>query len=104
MGFGVHVLGHRPNVVKNAIRDQLDRGWHFSLRGPDQLAYAGMIQSAGPCNDRIVFCNTGTEATLYAIRAARALTGKSKVALFDISYHGAHDGVLIWPGPGSTDD
>lgn len=102
MGFGVHVLGHRPKVVETALRDQLDRGWHFSLRGTEQLAYAGMIQAAGPCNDRVVFCNTGTEATLYAIRAARALTGKSKIALFDISYHGAHDGVLVWPGPGST--
>ncbi len=91
-----------PKVVESAIREQLDRGWHYSLRGTNQLAYAGMIQSAAPRNDHVVFCNTGTEAILYAIRAARALTGKSKVALFDISYHGAHDGVLVWPGPGST--
>lgn len=104
MGFGVHVLGHRPEAVENALRGQINRGWHFSLRGADQLAYAGMIQAAAQSNERIVFCNTGTEATLYAIRAARALTGKSKVALFDISYHGAHDGVLIWPAPGSTVD
>ena len=104
MGFGVHVLGHRPKPVEEAIRNQLARGWHFSLRGADQLAYARMIQSAAQGNERVVFCNTGTEATLYAIRAARALTGKTKIALFDISYHGAHDTVLIWPAPGSTAD
>jgi glutamate-1-semialdehyde-2,1-aminomutase len=102
MGFGVHVLGHRPQAVEDAVRNQISRGWHYSLRGADQLAYARMIQSAAPGNERVVFCNTGTEATLYAIRAARALSGKTKIALFDVSYHGAHDTVLVWPGPGST--
>ncbi|MGJ3258474.1 MAG: aspartate aminotransferase family protein [Rhodospirillales bacterium] len=102
MGFGVHVLGHRPPAVEQALRDQIKRGWHFSLRGEDQLAYARLIQAAAKSNERVVFCNTGTEATMYAIRAARAMTGKSKVALFDISYHGAHDSVLIWETPGSA--
>ncbi|OAN48973.1 aspartate aminotransferase family protein [Magnetospirillum moscoviense] len=102
MGFGVHVLGHRPKVVADAIKAQADKGWHFSLRGADKLAYAHRIQAASPTNQRVVLANTGTEATLYAIRAARALTGKSKIALFDISYHGAHDTALVWAAPGST--
>lgn len=102
MGFGVHVLGHRPAVIESAIREQLDHGWHFSLRGEDQLAYARLIQSAAKSNERVVFCNTGTEATMYAIRAARAMTGRSKIALFDISYHGAHDSVLVWETLGSA--
>ncbi|MBO6519835.1 MAG: aminotransferase class III-fold pyridoxal phosphate-dependent enzyme [Rhodospirillales bacterium] len=102
MGFGVHLLGHRPAAVEAAIRDQLGRGWHFSLRGEAQLAYARLIQSASESNERVVFCNTGTEATMYAIRAARALTGKTNIALFDISYHGAHDSVLVWETPGSA--
>jgi glutamate-1-semialdehyde 2,1-aminomutase len=42
----------------------------------------------------VIFCNTGTEATMYAIRAARAFTGKAKIAVFEGSYHGAHDYVL----------
>ncbi|CAA7625714.1 aspartate aminotransferase family protein [Magnetospirillum sp. UT-4] len=102
MGFGVHVLGHRPPAVEAALRAQLDKGWHYSLRGEDQLAYARMIRDASPTNERVVLANTGTEATLYAIRAARALSGKTKVALFDVSYHGAHDTALVWAGPGST--
>lgn len=104
MGFGVHVLGHKPNAVENALHMQLSRGWHYSLRGQDQLEYANMILDAAKGNERVVFCNTGTEATLYAIRAARAISGRNKIALFDISYHGAHDSVLVWPGPGSTAD
>lgn len=102
MGFGVHILGHRPPSVESALRDQLKKGWHYSLRGEDQLAFANMILAASPANERVVLANTGTEATLYAIRAARALSGRSRIALFDISYHGAHDTALVWPGPGST--
>lgn len=104
MGFGVHVLGHRPKEVEDALRTQITRGWHYSLRGKDQLEYANMILAAAEGNERLVFCNTGTEATLYAIRAARAISGRNKIALFDVSYHGAHDSVLVWPGPGSTAD
>ena len=102
MGFGVHVLGHKPKAVEDALRTQITRGWHYSLRGKDQLEYANMILDAAEGNERVVFCNTGTEATLYAIRAARAISGRNKIALFDISYHGAHDSVLVWPGPKST--
>lgn len=87
---------------KEGLRTQVGKGWHYSLRGEDQLAYARMIRSASPANDRVVLANTGTEATLYAIRAARALSGRRKIALFDISCHGAHDTALVWPSPGST--
>lgn len=102
MGFGVHVLGHRHPVIEQAISEQLDRGWHFSLRCPQQLDFANLIRQAGPNNDRVVFCNSGTEATHYALRAARAFTGKKKIAIFSNAYHGAHDQVLIWPSPDST--
>lgn len=102
MGFGVHVLGHRHPIIEKALADQLDRGWHFSLRCPQQLDYAQLVRQAGPNNDRVVFCNSGTEATHYAFRAARAFTGKRKIALFSNAYHGAHDQVLIWPSPDST--
>ncbi len=101
MGFGVHVLGHKPKVVEAAISDQIRKGWHFSLRNEEQLEYARAVQAAAERNERVVFCNTGTEATMYAIRAARAFTGRSKIALFDISYHGAHDSALVWETPGS---
>lgn len=104
MGFGVHVLGHRHPLIEAALADQMTRGWHYSLRCPQQLNVANLVKEAGPNNDRVVFCNSGTEATLYALRAARAYSGKQKIGLFAYSYHGAHDQVLIWPGPGSMPD
>lgn len=99
MGFGVHLLGYNHPVLADAIRERAGRGWHFSLRCPEQLDYARLIRSAAPGNERVVFCNTGTEATLYAMRAARAFSGREKIARFAMSYHGAHDGVLFWPDP-----
>lgn len=102
MGFGVHVLGHRHPIIAEAVAEQLDRGWHFSLRCSQQLDYARLLRQAGPNNDRVVLCNSGTEATHYALRAARAFTGKRKIGLFSNAYHGAHDQVLIWPSPDST--
>jgi len=50
-----------------------------------------MLQQASPCGERVVFCNTGSEATMYAFRAARGYSGKHRIAVFDGAYHGAHD-------------
>jgi glutamate-1-semialdehyde 2,1-aminomutase len=94
MGFGPHVLGHRPKVVADALAKQIDRGWHFGIHNPLQEPLARLIQEAGRNTERTIFCNSGTEATMYAMRAARAFTGKARVALFDGSYHGTHDYAL----------
>lgn len=101
MGFGPHVLGHRPKVVEQAIAAQTKRGWHFGIHNPLQEPLGRMLIEAGPCVDRVVFCNSGTEATMYAMRLARAFTAKDKVALFDGAYHGAHDYALVKADPES---
>ncbi|MGH7864700.1 MAG: aspartate aminotransferase family protein, partial [Candidatus Binataceae bacterium] len=95
MGFGPHVLGHSPAVVKEALHRQVEHGWHFGIHNAMQEKLARLVVDASPCADAVMFCNSGTEATLYAIRAARAFTGKSRVATFEGSYHGAHDYVLV---------
>lgn len=92
IGFGSLILGHRHPAVQSAILDQADaRGWQFGLHNPNQIPLAELIIKGDNCAERVIFCNTGTEATMYAIRAARAFTGKNKIAVFDGSYHGAHD-------------
>ena len=101
MGAGPHVLGHRPKVVEDALRNQLDRGWHLLLQNDRQLELAELIREAAPIAEKTVFCNSGTEATMYAMRTARAHTGKARVAVFDGSYHGAHDYALVWADPKS---
>ena len=93
-GFGPNVLGNRPKVVEQAISNQIKKGWHFGIPGPGQSELAGILKEASPVTEQVVFCNSGSEATMFAFRAARAYTGKQVVALFDGSYHGIHDYAL----------
>jgi len=90
-GYGPHIYGNRPEPVYDALLQQLERGWHFGVHSPLQNELGRRLRDAAPCAEAVVFANSGTEATMYAIRAARAFTGKTKVAMFDGSYHGAHD-------------
>lgn len=95
MGYGPHILGHAPDIVIAAIEEAAAQGLQFALHSPYQEPLARLITDAFPSNEMVLFCNSGTEATMHAIRAARAFTGKSKIALFEGSYHGAHDNVLV---------
>ena len=93
MGFGVNLFGHAPARVTAALRAQLGTGYAL---GP-QHALAGEVarmvtEMTG--TERVAFCNTGTEAVMTALRLARASTGRTKVAIFEGSYHGHFDGVL----------
>jgi len=93
LGMGVHFLGHNPPCVVKALRNRLERG--FGL-GPqcDLTAQAaeGIARLTGM--ERVSFCNTGSEAVMFALRLARAKTGRPLVVLFNGAYHGTFDGVL----------
>jgi len=97
MGFGVQLFGHNPPFTLEAIARQLgDQGLYL---GP-QAAKAGEVASriarlTG--NERVAFCNTGTEAVMTALRLARNATGRTLVAMFAGSYHGHFDGTLARP-------
>ena len=95
MGFGCHVLGHAHPAVVAAVTGAVSRGTQFGIHTPYQAPLAELCREAIPCAELVMFCNTGTEATMYAIRVARAHTGRSGVALFEGAYHGAHDTVLM---------
>ncbi|NKB44920.1 MAG: aminotransferase class III-fold pyridoxal phosphate-dependent enzyme [Alphaproteobacteria bacterium] len=95
MGFGSNLLGHAPPVVEHAIINQIHQGWNFGLSSETQLELADLIGTAGPANERVLFCAAGSEATAIAMRAARAHTGKDVIGVFDGAYHGGHDSVLI---------
>nr|WP_254893529.1 type I polyketide synthase [Enterobacter cloacae] len=93
MGFGANLLGHAPACVQQAVADQLAQGMQI---GP-QSALAGEVAtliSELTGQPRVAFCNSGSEAVMSAVRLARAVTGKNKVALFGGSYHGVFDGIL----------
>ena len=93
-GFGQTALGHSPPFVVEAVKGQLDRG--FAI-GP-QADLAGKVadlfcEMTG--NERMTFCNTGSEAVMAAMRIARTVTGRQKIVIFNGDYHGQFDEVLV---------
>ncbi|HXW57678.1 MAG TPA: amino acid adenylation domain-containing protein [Candidatus Cybelea sp.] len=93
-GFGPIMLGHRPEFVRRAITKQLEEGFEI---GP-QTVLAGEVaklicELTG--NERVTFCNTGSEAVVAAMRVARTVTGRDKIVFFAGDYHGMFDEVLV---------
>ncbi len=101
VGFGLHMLGHRHPKIEAAIKARVELGWMFGIHTTAQMRLAALLHEASPCAERVVFCNTGSEATMYAIRAARGFSGRDRIALFDGCYHGAHDYGMWVTDPGS---
>ncbi len=99
MGNAAHMLGHGPPEVLAAIHQAVDLGLHFGEDHPLQLEWARLVQQLIPVADRVRFVNSGTEATMLALRLARALTGRSKFLRFEGHYHGWHDYAAIGVGP-----
>jgi iturin family lipopeptide synthetase A len=93
MGFGVHFFGHSPDFVVAAMERQLRHGMGVGPQSSLAGEVAGMI-AAFTGLDRVAFCNSGTEAVMGALRAARTYTRRSKIALFSGSYHGWADATL----------
>lgn len=101
MGYGVHMFGHSPQFVVDALRSQLDSGIHI---GP-QDRHAGEVARL-LCEltgmDRAVFSNSGTEAVMAALRFARAATNRTRFVMFEGSYHGWSDNTLALPAGTTT--
>jgi len=91
MSFGVHLLGHCPPPVVDAMRNQVERGTSFGAPHPHEIEFTKRFVECVPCAKMAMLCNTGTEATLIGIRLMRASRGKGKIAKFEGTYHGWHD-------------
>lgn len=102
MGYGAMLLGHGHPSVLEAARSQLDNGTLYCVPTEIEIKLAELIAKAVPCADMVRLVNTGSEATMNAIRLARAFTKKKKVIKFDGGYHGAHDYVLVKAGSGAA--
>ncbi len=89
------ILGHRPPAVMKAVREQLARGTAFQTNTGLETRLAEMLAERVPSVEQIRFTNSGSEGTLMAIRAARAFTGRRKIAKMEGGYHGSHDAVEI---------
>lgn len=93
LGFGPIILGH--GAVNHAIEKALARGCVYALPYEGEAELAEKIKAVIPGAEMVSFCSTGNEATLNALRLARAYTGRSKIAKFEGGFHGVHDGVLV---------
>lgn len=102
MGYGPLILGHAPEAVVKAVREQLEKGTLYGTPTEQEVELAELICEAVPCAEMVRLVNTGTEATMSAIRVARGFTGRKKIVKFEGCYHGANDYVLVKAGSGAT--
>lgn len=94
LGNGAMLLGHSNVEVLEAVRQAVGHGTHFGNDHPLQIEWGEQITTLVPSADKVRFVNSGTEASLLALRLGRAFTGKSKILRFEGHFHGWHDGVV----------
>ena len=93
-GHGALILGHNHPAVVEAVTEQLSKGTHYGASHELELEWAELIREMVPCAEKVRFTNSGTEATLLALRLARAHTNKTTVVRFLGNFHGWHDHVV----------
>jgi glutamate-1-semialdehyde 2,1-aminomutase len=89
--YSAMILGHAHPKVVEAIQRQAARGTGFAAANPVEVELAAILCERVPSLDAVRFCNSGTEATMFAMRLARAFTGRPKIARMEGGYHGTHD-------------
>ena len=95
MGHGTHVLGHAPDFVLERVRETAARGTHFGYLHELLVDYAELLTKIIPGAEMVRFCNSGTEANMYALRLARAYTGRKTVVKMEGGWHGAYDALHV---------
>jgi glutamate-1-semialdehyde 2,1-aminomutase len=99
--WGPAIHGHNDPDIRAALATALDRGTSFGTPNPDEVRMAELIVSMVPSVEKVRMCNSGTEATLSAIRLARGYTGRDKIVKFAGCYHGHVDSLLVKAGSGA---
>ena len=99
LGSGPMLIGHRHPEVIAAVREQLERGTTFFANSGPGILLAEAVCEAMPCAEKVRFTSSGSEATLYAMRAMRAFRGRSKILKFEGAYHGMNDYALMSLAP-----
>jgi len=95
MGHYTHILGHHPPIVVQAIEKQIKEGIHWGIVFEKQVEWAELVQELVPCAEMVRFCCSGTEATMYAVRLARAWTGKKTILKIAGGWHGANPDLSV---------
>jgi glutamate-1-semialdehyde 2,1-aminomutase len=95
LGSGPMILGHAHPEVVEAVRAQLDKGTTFFFLNDQAIELAEAIVDAMPCAEQIRYTSSGSEATFFALRLARAYRGRDKILKFEGGYHGSHDYAMM---------
>ena len=95
MAFGPIILGHADDAVNAKVHEEIERGTLFAMTGELEVAVAEKMVSLCPNLELVRFACSGTEATMHALRVARAYTGRDKIVKFEGSYHGFQDYTLF---------
>lgn len=100
--WGPLILGHNHPAVREAVLKAVERGLTFGAPCPDELRLAEMVVEAVPSIERVRFVSSGTEATMTAVRLARAFTSRDVIVKVTGGYHGHADAFLVQAGSGAT--
>ena len=100
-GHGALLLGHNRPEVMEAARAAAERGTHFGSSHEIEVDWGAQVLQMVPCGERVRFTSSGTEATMMALRLARAYTGRERVVKLEEHFHGWHD--LVTGGPREDD-
>ncbi len=104
-GAGALILGHSHPAVIQASKDQLECGAHmFGSLNDVAITLAERLVNDIPCAEKLIYATTGSEATAYAMRLARAFTGREKILKFEGAYHGNHDYAVVSCFPRESGD
>lgn len=101
-GYGALLLGHANRSVLAAVRAQMQDGTLYGAPTEHEVDLAKMISQLYPSMQKVRLVNSGSEATMTAIRLARGITKKKKIVKFEGCYHGAHESMLVKAGSGSA--
>lgn len=99
--WGPHLFGHNPSFIKDALMNAINNGTSFGAPTEIEVQMAKLITELVPSIEMVRMVNSGTEATMSAVRAARGFTGKEKIIKFEGCYHGHGDFFLIKAGSGA---
>jgi glutamate-1-semialdehyde 2,1-aminomutase len=94
MGHGALFMGHAHPAITAAIVEQAGRGTHYGANHRGELEWGSLVKEIVPSAEEVRFTSSGTEATLMALRLARAYTGRDRILKFDQHFHGWHDAVV----------
>lgn len=100
--WGPMILGHNHPFVREAVIKAMENGTSFGAPTEREVQIAALITQMVPCVDKVRMVNSGTEATMSAIRVARGYTGRDKFIKFEGNYHGHGDSFLIAAGSGAV--